>query len=107
MQPSNDEGMRKQSGWECNTITEVVMLAGVQCDHSENVDSLVLTLPIKVIDGQIYYRQLAGKIKCESHKAQSKKIMVISLESDSDADPLNDVLNSQTGSSRNYVNVHA
>ena len=68
---------------------ENFMLAGVgQCDHSDHVDSLVLTLPIKVIDGQIYYRQPVDKIK---HEPRSKNIIVIDLESeenDSDADPV-------------------
>lgn len=79
------------------------MPAGVgQCDHSACVDSLVLTIPIKVIDGQIYYRQPGDMIKRESHKPRGKKIMVIDLENDSDAD---DVLSSQTGGSHNSACV--
>ena len=76
------------------------MLAG---DHTvgdlvhslDHVESLVVTLPIKVIDGQIYYHHNGDKIN-QPFQARRKEPIVTESEDSSDVDSVTQVVKSRT-----------
>lgn len=70
----------------------------------DDLESLVVTLPIRLVDGQIYYHHQAGKVEVEPLEVRSdvtnseREVIVIDLESedhDSDVDVMKHILNAQ------------